>query len=792
MKSFNFLFAVLLTVFSITLFSQTSKEAAESFDGKDFKRAYEIYEKLYAQSPTSSDYKYQLALSALNFPDKKVRALELFEEIKKTDKSDEVNFYLGRAYHINYKFDEAITSYQTFLSLKGEKIKDRDKEMVKNAKIGIMNCNNGKEILAKKVVIDVKNIGSPINTNEVEGVPLISADGSVIIYTYVGEKSMGGLLNDQLQKDNEEGTYHEDVFISTKTKDGTWVQPLGISSLNTKGNDAAVALSPDGQTLFTFDSDANNEGDLFYSKLNGTQWSKPVRLNKNINSEFWEGSCSISNDGRFLYFSSDRPGGFGGIDIYVSEKKVNGDWGVAKNMGPAINTEYNEDAPFIHTDGITLFFSSEGHSSIGGYDIMYSMKKENNWIKPINMGIPLNTTDNDRYYVINARGDMGYFSANRSGGFGKQDIYSVTPGIFGEKPLLALLKGVVYADNVPTEGKIELVKEATNEVIEPYYSNSTTGNYLMAVTPGNSYKVKVTVKNMEPLIDEIDVENLPFFVELNKDFDLYSPGFANKKRQISIKDILDSLVNSVTNAEDFNNDVQINKIVDVNIKNGTIVATETPTLAAETPTVAAETTSASAVVARETSTDTSETPTLAAVASDAEAKVTENVTDAKTVAKEEVVSKEVSGSKSDNESSLAASKTTEKINPCNNNANPDFASLKGKSLNDESVYKELLKVAGSVCSEGMVFKVQIGAYRHPENYKYANLKQFGKPEVIDYPDGITRFTQFSYQTLNEAEAARKKVIAKGQKDAWITVFVKDKRYTLEEYILQDFGTKAIN
>jgi len=131
-------------------------------------------------------------------------------------------------------------------------------------------------------------------------------------------------------------------------------------------------------------------------------------LNANINSEFWEGSCSISSDGRYLYFASERLGGLGGKDLYVSEK-VNGDWGPAVNLGPEINTPYNEDAPFIHPDGITLFFSSEGHKSIGGYDIMYSIRKDNSWIEPLSMGIPLNTTEDDRYYVINAKGDVGYF-----------------------------------------------------------------------------------------------------------------------------------------------------------------------------------------------------------------------------------------------------------------------------------------------------------------------------------------------------------------------------------------------
>lgn len=515
-----------------------------------------------------------------------------------------------------------------------------------------------------------------------------------------------------LKPDKEEGKYHEDIFICTKTNDSTWNQPIGIASLNTNANDAAVALSPDGQTLFTFASDVKNPGDLYFSSLNGTNWSKPEKLNANINSDYWEGSCSITADGRYLYFASEKPGGLGGRDLYVSEK-VNGEWAPAVNLGPSINTPYNEDAPFIHPDGITLFFSSEGHKSIGGYDIMYSIKKENNWIEPLSMGIPLNTTEDDRYYVINAKGDVGYFSSNRggAGGKGQQDIYTVTPGILGEKPILALLKGSVYVDDKPTEAKIEVVKKETNTAIGPYYANSKTGKYLMAISPGSGYKIKISVAGMDPIEEEIDVEKLQKFVEIKKDFYLYSPGYENKKNQISVKTILDSLINPTSNPETFKNDAVATNTVQTNsnVKNTT---TDEPV---------------------------------------------KNTT-----------------------------------TPCSGGAIPDFSSIKGKSLNDPNIYKQLMDIGGNMCSDGLVFKVQIAAYQHPENYKYGHLKQFGKPEEIKYPDGITRFTQLSFSTLKEAEAARQKIIAKGQKDAWLVAFIDGKRFTLEELILVNFNSKAIN
>lgn len=711
MRKFKFLLSFFILFASTYMVAQNKDEQREAdyyFNIKDYKKSYELYDKLYSQAPKNDEFKFRLGYSSLFYPEKKARAIELFEDIKRTDKSPDIDYYLAKSYHANYRFDEAIKSYNLFIDAKGKKISEEDAAFIADAKLGIENCTNGKELISKKIVADIKNIGAPINTEETEGVPVISADESVMIFTYSGKKSTGGLLNDFLKEDKEEGTYHEDIFMSTRLNDSTWNPPKGISSLNTNGNDAAVALSPDGHTLFLFVSDVKNPGDLYFSTLNGLEWSKPEKLNSNINSEYWEGSCSITADGRYLYFASERPGGLGGKDLYVSEK-VNGEWGKASNLGPMINTQYNEDAPFIHPDGITMFFSSEGHKSIGGYDIMYSIRKENSWTEPLSIGIPLNTTEDDRYYVINAKGDVGYFSSNRggAGGKGQQDIYAVTPGVLLDRPVLALLKGSVYINDKPTEAKIEIFKKGTNELIGPYYSNSTTGKYLMALTPGSGYKVKISVTGMEPIEEEVDIEKLQKFVEVKKDFYLYTGDFANKKSQLSVNSILDSLLNNITSAETFKNDVVIS-----------------------------------------------------------------NITDAQSAAKEPI--------------------KENKLSPCNDTPIPDFTALKGKSLNDPAVYKQLLDIGGTMCADGLVFKVQIAAYKHPENYKYDHLKQFGAPEIVNYPDSITRFTQFSFPNIKEAEVARQKIIDKGQKDAWITGFIDGKRYTLENLIIANFYGKAIN
>ncbi|MBA3682694.1 MAG: PD40 domain-containing protein, partial [Bacteroidetes bacterium] len=363
-----------LSVLSASGQTKTKKEMEEdaynALNDEDYAAAYDKFDELNAKYPKEFNYKLNLGIAALRNPERKERALDIFTELKKEyPKFIDVDFFLGRAYHANYKFDEAITILEAFVKDNSSSIKKETKLLVEEAKITIANCNNGKQLISGKIIADIVNIGSPINTDEEQYVPVITTDESIMFFTYSGKQSKGGKLNSNLEPDAIEGRYNEDVYVAYKRPDNKYAEPIGIDAINTKGNDAAIAISPNGHTLFTFYSDAKNSGDIAMSKLIGDEFTKPELLNTNINTDSWEGSCSISADGRYLYFASERPGGFGGRDIWISEQ-LNGDWGPAKNLGPNVNTKYDDDAPFIHPDGITMFFSSKGHLSIGGYDIM--------------------------------------------------------------------------------------------------------------------------------------------------------------------------------------------------------------------------------------------------------------------------------------------------------------------------------------------------------------------------------------------------------------------------------------
>jgi len=239
-------------------------------------------------------------------------------------------------------------------------------------------------------------------------------------------------------------------------KNGEWSEPESIgNNINSEGHDAAIALSVDGQTLFIYKSENNNNGDIYVSKLKGKDWSKPEPLKGDVNKkDSWEGSVSLSANGKVLYFASDRTGGLGGRDLYKAELQKDDTWGNVQNLGAKINTNFNDDAPFIHPDNKTFYYSSEGHTSIGGYDIFYSKFDEyGSFESPINMGYPINTINDDRYFVLAADGKTGYYSGGGEKSIGEQDIFRILTGKV-EKPVLALLLGKVYFSPKLTRKKI--------------------------------------------------------------------------------------------------------------------------------------------------------------------------------------------------------------------------------------------------------------------------------------------------------------------------------------------------
>ncbi|MGZ4117307.1 MAG: OmpA family protein [Bacteroidia bacterium] len=421
-------------------------------------------------------------------------------------------YYLGIAYRLDYKFNESNTYFNKFKDIVGS----HNKELTADLEKQIATNFNAIELTKDTVVVAINNLGDSINTIYPEYSPVVSADESTLIFTSRRLGSTGGEKTD----DNQ---FYEDIYISNKKTDGTWTTAKQIgSSINTNGNEADISLSADGQQLFVY-RDVNG-GDIYYSNLEGDTWSGLTPLNSNINSPAWETHASLSVDGNTLYFVSDRKqGSYGGRDIWKCIKLPNGQWGMPVNMGPTINTAEDEDAPFIHPDGVTLFFSSKGHKNMGGFDIFKSTRDEDGkWSEPENLKSPINTPDDDIFYVQSADGKRGYFSSVRKDGFGEKDIYMINFEKAIAEPL-TLVKGFLTFDgSTKGLGNVEIMATdmETGLVVQDVKPNLATGKYLLILnsgTEGKNYNISYEAEGYQPINIQITIPPNSSYQEIDKE-----------------------------------------------------------------------------------------------------------------------------------------------------------------------------------------------------------------------------------------------------------------------------------
>jgi len=333
-----------------------------------------------------------------------------------------IMFWIGKSYQFGLEFDKAIQFYNLYKEKLQKKSSYQGKDKVDMATVdrSIFECKNGKEYVANPGNFAITNIGREINSEFEDYAPVLSAKEDEIIFT---TRRREDNLNPNVDIDNKP---FEDIFYSKKNG-GKWEFAKNIGPIvNTPYHCSDLALSKDGNTLFIYKDDGG--GDIYYSERKDGVWGEPVPLPGIINSSFEEKSISISSDEKTLYFSSNRPGGFGGLDIYRATKDSKGEWSNVKNLGEKINTEADEDGPFINYDDVTLYFSTKGHKGMGGYDIFkttYNPNK-NDWTDPQNLGYPINTPDDDVFFSSSPDGNRAYYSSIRDDGMGYTDIYVIT------------------------------------------------------------------------------------------------------------------------------------------------------------------------------------------------------------------------------------------------------------------------------------------------------------------------------------------------------------------------------
>ncbi len=468
------------------------------------------------------------------------------------------HYLLARALHLSAKWAEAIREYQLAGPLAGGRRAEGDPLVVTAEDLArrVRECRNGQELSTHPARVFIDNAGPAVNSAYSDYGPVVSADEAALLFT----SRRPGRPN--APKDPDGDSYFEDIY-QTAWLGKSWAAAASLGApVNGEGHDATVGLAPDGQRLLVY-ADANG-GDIEETTLKGTAWGKPQRLGSRINSKAHESSAAYSPDGRSLYFVSDKAeGGRGGRDIY---KVALDGRAPAENLGPVINTPYGEEAVFLMPDGKTLYFSSEGHNSMGGYDIFKSTFADGKWGEPENLGWPINTPDDDVFFVTSASGRHGYYASERPGGLGSKDIYRITflgpekpPVLSEESQLLAsrlapqpqtllappvavataqvtILKGTVTDDatHQPLEASIDLIDNQTGQAIATFHSNATSGKYLVSLPSGLNYGIVVRQEGYLFHSENFDLPAGAAYAEVVKDVPL-------KKLEVGVVIVLNNI-----------------------------------------------------------------------------------------------------------------------------------------------------------------------------------------------------------------------------------------------------------
>ena len=498
------LLAWLLPAFINTgLFSQSKEEMRNNFYDAEswilfeaYTDALPIYLQLLKSYPDNANYKYRIGQCYMNILGEKAKAISYLEDaVKKINenyKEGKFNetgapydalYYLANAYRINNQIDKALKAYYKFRENLNASVYDTT-----IVNLQIQSCLNAKELMKMPLYVKAKNLGRVINGTNNDFNPVVSDKEDLIVFS-------------------RSEPFYDALLYSTKVN-GVWSGPQNMNELLKVDRDLfPTCLSKDGKDLYLYSS-ADYDGIIYTSRFENGTWSPMVKLNENINTKYWESHAAVSHDNKKLYFTSNRKGSYGGLDIYVSNRDSTGDWGPAVNLGPLINTPYNEESPFLSTDDKTLFFSSRGHFNMGGYDIFYSNLLPNGeWSAPLNIGFPLNTTDDDIFFKPMNQGYEGYISKEIAGGYGKQDIYKVE--IFSDKhPRKFFIKGMVKIADLVNSAN-DSVKVSALNINDPnkiviVYSDPKTGEYEFQLPQGD-YQVTYEGEGSEKVVRNLDL-----------------------------------------------------------------------------------------------------------------------------------------------------------------------------------------------------------------------------------------------------------------------------------------------
>lgn len=504
------LFKIALLLFGCLLFSHNTgytqalskgkikkfvKKGRKAYRKEEYWKAKSYYDKVTDANTDKAQYWFEAGLAYYDSQVQREDAIVYFEkalELSVEDTIPEILYYAANTYHFIGEFEKAIEYYNMFLgsTTNNKKGVETRKDVIRQIEI----CNNGIDLrdVHLYTVQEIVKMDERVNSEYLDYSPVISNEEDILLFC--SRRPPG-------KKKHVDGLYYEDIFYSTKLNDqGEWSEAKIIDKSSGyvakeindgKAHEAPVSISPDGNTLYIY-----KENSIWKSVRDAEgKWAIPKRMNQNVNIGDANPSIFITPDESEMFIvSTGVADSYGERDLYYSVKDENGNWKKPVNMGPKINTEYKEDAPYLSKDGKSLYFASQGHNSMGGFDIFRTQRDENGeWGEPKNIGTPVNSAGDDIYYVENDEGTLAYYSSMRPGSYGYLDIYTAKYDC-KNIPTTEVKGYAIYSDNhLPVNGVIKVKDAISNEEMGVFTIDPATGKYQMVLPPDNTYILELVV-----------------------------------------------------------------------------------------------------------------------------------------------------------------------------------------------------------------------------------------------------------------------------------------------------------
>ena len=507
----NYKIIFVLLILRLPLFSQDDFSAKKMFEDGNYILALNEYEILLKTDSTNKEWLHHLAVCYLNTNGDKSRAVSPLEKLLLEVNVKSINYYLmGRAYHYDYNFSSAIENFKMFL-----RTNPINKELVNSANEHIEYCTNAKELMKYPVDISFENLGKNINSSFDDYYPFVNNDESYIQFNS---------KRNEFSVEENSGQFKSNVYISNVSLGKYQKAKLLSKKINTEEeSEEIVGMNSSGSKSIIYKDDYLLGGELYMAIYDNKSITKIDKFDKSINSKNAEIAACISDDNQKLFFASDRPGGYGGVDLYLCQRLPNGKWSEPNNLGPYVNTYMDEDFPSISSDGKTLYFSSKGHSSMGGYDIFKSKwdPKKSKFSYVQNMGFPINTPEDNLNFRLASDDRFAYVSAVRKEGFGGLDIYRIK--FESVEPKYTVIKGLVTKDvNTDSRVDISITDSETYEIYGEYSPNDINSRYIIILPPGK-YFIDIDADGFNSISEEIDIlDKISFKSEIIKNIHLTS------------------------------------------------------------------------------------------------------------------------------------------------------------------------------------------------------------------------------------------------------------------------------